>query len=961
MRVLLATGIYPPEIGGPATFTPTLARFLREQGHQVTVVSYGDEMTRKNDGWPVVVVSRGRTVLGRYLRYVREVWRVAKHSDVVFLQGVISEGVPGMIAARLARVPIVLRVPGDYAWERYQERLPVTETPSFESFLTTRHFGVIGLLVWLERFVARNARTVIVPSQSVATVLERWGVASKCIQVIYSDVPTPPTLVDDRKTLRTRFGYTDEDTVLLAVARAIPCKKLDFIISLLPKLPASYRLVIAGDGPMLPVWRALVAKLQLESRVTFLGRLDQLQVAEQYASSDLLVLPSSHEGFPHVVAEAALAGLSSFVSDRGGNPETRIQFPQHVTVLPYGDDVAWLKALQMPLQKRLVAATPSIEMLPRVTAVLQAVAARPRKKTLIFVQAVDPKDHLFGFFVPWLRAFAVQNDADVCALRVGADLDLPKNIRVFPLRPQGTSRAGVIVNVLKYSWCLRHEYDTVFVRTDAIYLLIAGWLWRLCGKKTVFWYAHYNAHPLWFYLASAWAHEVVTSVKAANPLRRALRIGQHIDTNYFIPGTRFPEISVPTVLVYGRVSTVKRVDWIVTELQPWLEQGSLHVRVVGRALDTMARTALEQALQQRSDWEERDTTQAEARILFQEAAIVINATPGSLDKTILEAAASGCVVLATTPGFLEGLPLDLAWLHFTDASSLHAAIDRVLSSSFAERQEIGQRLRIWVEQYHSLTTHIQKLQALITEPVPVTPFKQKLRRFWWYLSLRKRTGLPVLMFHALDGQGSVGWEVSTFAVLLLRLFSADYTFYRPSDLWRNGQWVMPTGKGVLLTFDDATKDFVHALPWLRMFQMPVVLFAPAGIETLDFSDGQRRDILSREEISALADSGLVTIGGHGLTHRMLTKIEPSESQKELEGSFVFVQTFSTKEPHLFAYPRGKHNELIQMLAKEVGFTGAFTVLPGHWNDSTNPMCIPRLPVYAWMSSKDVLRRLQISP
>jgi len=58
------------------------------------------------------------------------------------------------------------------------------------------------------------------------------------------------------------------------------------------------------------------------------------------------VLPSGYEGFPHSVVEASSVGLPSFVSDKGGNPETKELFPALVTVLPYLDSTKWKEVLQ---------------------------------------------------------------------------------------------------------------------------------------------------------------------------------------------------------------------------------------------------------------------------------------------------------------------------------------------------------------------------------------------------------------------------------------------------------------------------------------------------------------------------------------------------------------------------------------------------------------------------------------
>ena len=59
MRIVFLTGIWPPDVGGPATHGPEFSRFLVERGHEVVVVTMGDgEPTVRP--CEVVVVSRAR-------------------------------------------------------------------------------------------------------------------------------------------------------------------------------------------------------------------------------------------------------------------------------------------------------------------------------------------------------------------------------------------------------------------------------------------------------------------------------------------------------------------------------------------------------------------------------------------------------------------------------------------------------------------------------------------------------------------------------------------------------------------------------------------------------------------------------------------------------------------------------------------------------------------------------------
>jgi glycosyltransferase involved in cell wall biosynthesis len=341
MRIVLATGIYPPEIGGPATYVRAFSAWLPTHGHHATVVTYGDLSAAPDDGWSVRTISRVGGPLVRYARYAWRVFCLARGSDVVFLQGPVSEGFPGAVAARLACRPYVLKVVGDYAWETDQ-RLGGKE--SLDEFVKRSHGGRVGIIEMLERWVARHAQSVIVPSRYLKGIVEAWGIPSKNVSVIYNTASPLPS-VQDREMLRALFGVADKNVVLTAV-RAMPWKGVDFLISLWRDIPADTMLCVAGEGPMLDAWKKRAQENALASRVRFLGRLDRETLAQWYAAADAFVLATGYEGFPHVVLEAVSTGLPCLVSDRGGNPETKELFPDHVRVLPYRDAAAWTAALQ---------------------------------------------------------------------------------------------------------------------------------------------------------------------------------------------------------------------------------------------------------------------------------------------------------------------------------------------------------------------------------------------------------------------------------------------------------------------------------------------------------------------------------------------------------------------------------------------------------------------------------------
>lgn len=344
MRVLLATGIYPPDIGGPATFVPALAADWVKRGHEVIVVTYGDAQTERSADWKVEVVSRSGNVLSRYVRYARHVYRLARSADVVFLQGPFSDGFPGTIGAWFAHCPTILRVPGDFAWEGMQ-RASADGSQSLERFLTQAKPFPWNLIFRLEGWIARRAKRVITPSAYLQQLATAWGVPRDRQRVIYNTVEVERVL-PEREEMRRSLGFAERVKVLLWVGRLAPWKRVDFLVEVLKGLPAEYQLVLVGEGMERLHIEELVERYGLRARVRLEGRVSRRAVQEWAVAADAFLLPSLYEGFPHTAVEMACLGLPCFLSDKGGNPEAAALYTNRIRILPYSDIVAWQQALE---------------------------------------------------------------------------------------------------------------------------------------------------------------------------------------------------------------------------------------------------------------------------------------------------------------------------------------------------------------------------------------------------------------------------------------------------------------------------------------------------------------------------------------------------------------------------------------------------------------------------------------
>jgi glycosyltransferase involved in cell wall biosynthesis len=301
LRVAILTGIFPPDVGGPATSVPKLAEELASSNHEVAVITLGNDIAaRPSDPCAVVRIPRGLSPLRRVAAVVRSTART--RPDVVLANGLHFE------SAFIRRARVVQKVVGDWAWER--ARNAQATNLCIEEFQSAPLPLRLRALRSLRSHVTRRSQLVIVPSHFLSPIVGAWGVAAADIRVVPNAAPSVAQA--------TRDGHAPDRA--LFVGRLVSWKHVDDVLRTLPRMP-DLGLDIAGTGPELESLQSLTGALGLEERVAFLGDLAPQQVLERMREASFLILPSSYEGMPHVVLEAFSQGLPVVASKAGGTPE----------------------------------------------------------------------------------------------------------------------------------------------------------------------------------------------------------------------------------------------------------------------------------------------------------------------------------------------------------------------------------------------------------------------------------------------------------------------------------------------------------------------------------------------------------------------------------------------------------------------------------------------------------------
>lgn len=326
MRLLIATPLYPPDPGGPATYARILEQELPSRGVQVALLKFSD--VRR---FPKVI---------RHITYFALLMRAGRDADTILALDPVSTGLPAMLAARFLKKPFFVKVVGDYAWEQGTQRFGIRV--SLDEFVRTEHVPFsVQILRNVQVAVARAAKTVIVPSEYLRGVVTHWGIEPAHVTVIYNAMQD-----EEPGELSVREGDMTRPRVV-SVGRLVPWKGMPGLIhavaAVREQVPDA-TLLIAGDGPDRDTLERLM-HARLGNAGVLLGPLSHPDTLVLIKEADVFVLNSTYEGLSHLLIEALALGKAIVATDVGGNPEL-IEDGKNGLLVPVGDRDALAEAIR---------------------------------------------------------------------------------------------------------------------------------------------------------------------------------------------------------------------------------------------------------------------------------------------------------------------------------------------------------------------------------------------------------------------------------------------------------------------------------------------------------------------------------------------------------------------------------------------------------------------------------------
>jgi glycosyltransferase involved in cell wall biosynthesis len=328
MNICILIPSFLPEIGGAEIGAFQLAKYLRQSGHKIAVVT--PRLAKKSlkfeimDGieiyrfpsfslpgrlgkalswrWPFRALLETINVFLPYF-YLKSIL-IQINPDILHMHYVFPLGFSGLYWAKKLDIPTVLTLIGQDIYDPYyipgkQLHLISKKVMHKVDALTTISTFIKDALV--AKFQISAARIEVIP---YGVEIERFS----------------PLIKGDE--IRNKFGLQNGEKIILTVQRLHVRKGVQFALEAFSEVEKKYtdvKFLIVGDGPEKKVLLRLAEDLAIQDKVIFAGAVENSDLPQYYAAADIFAFHSIYEGFGIVMIEAAASGKPIVTTGSGGS------------------------------------------------------------------------------------------------------------------------------------------------------------------------------------------------------------------------------------------------------------------------------------------------------------------------------------------------------------------------------------------------------------------------------------------------------------------------------------------------------------------------------------------------------------------------------------------------------------------------------------------------------------------
>ncbi len=304
-KIIIATGVYPPDIGGPGTHAKRLAEEFKKRKIEVKVITYSDDKRQLIDDqsqseFPIIRVPRKRFLPWRYFLYFWNLSGIARKANIIYVYNLLSSGLPAILVKKIFKKKIVLRLGGDFQWEKAVQKKFYNNI--LEQYYIDKKFSFLEKIIYtLTNFVLAKADYIVFNAHILRDIYTRHRKVDK----------NKTTVIENIKPIAQanyQLKQTKDCANILFAGRLTAFKNILGLIkafaSLKDKWPKEVILEIIGQGPQQKELENYVKERKLNNKVKILSKLNHHDLVKKIQQSDIMANVSLTEVNAHFVSEA---------------------------------------------------------------------------------------------------------------------------------------------------------------------------------------------------------------------------------------------------------------------------------------------------------------------------------------------------------------------------------------------------------------------------------------------------------------------------------------------------------------------------------------------------------------------------------------------------------------------------------------------------------------------------------
>ncbi|MDD4290519.1 MAG: glycosyltransferase family 4 protein [Patescibacteria group bacterium] len=308
-KILIATGIYPPEIGGPATHSKKIAEILSDNLYDVCVVTYSDKNQYDFDGrlkYKLIRIARSNKIFN-YINYFFALVKNVRNYDFIYAFDYFSTGLPAFLVCKLFRKKLVIRIGGDFLWEQYLDN---SNGETLKDYYNLKHYKQSYIKFIIIKLILRNSDKIIFTTNFQKNIFQQfYKINKKNIIVIENPIFLDRYYIEESKLVKNKN--------IVFAGRMKNKNNLERLLKIFLEMgDIDFNLLLIGDGPIKNKLKDII-KNKKNIKI-YDGVLGSDLLNNYFKNARAVILPSYTDISPNTALECISLGLPFIMTKEHG-------------------------------------------------------------------------------------------------------------------------------------------------------------------------------------------------------------------------------------------------------------------------------------------------------------------------------------------------------------------------------------------------------------------------------------------------------------------------------------------------------------------------------------------------------------------------------------------------------------------------------------------------------------------